>query len=155
MFLSFGCSHSISVLYDSLSSCDFAKWHCMKLMKILSTDTLQYRNNTYHLLYEFHITKEKTYTFSVQCIVAWAMSNSWMCLEASHTSSSALMQRTNLNYPISRIITCAVLPKIDEMQQTLNPLERIATLSKFNRWSCKRYPFSWIQSPLCHLCWLS
>lgn len=60
-----------------------------------------------------------------------------------------------LNYPISGIITCSALPKIDAMQQTLNPLERIVTLSRFNRWSCKRYHFCWIQSLPCHLCWLS
>ncbi len=79
-----------------------------------------------------------------------------MCLETSQTSSHIFMQSASyLNYLISRIITCSVLPKIDATQQTLNPLERIVALSKFNRWPCKRYHFSWIQSLLCHLCWLS
>lgn len=58
------------------------------------------------------------------------------------------------NPPLAELLH-AVLPKIDAMQQTLNPLERIVTPSKFNRWSCKRYHFSWIQSLPCHLCWLS
>lgn len=39
---------------------------------------------------------------------------------------------------MSGIIAQSVLPKIDEMQHTHNPLERIATLSRFNRWSCKK-----------------
>lgn len=37
----------------------------------------------------------------------------------------------------------------------LIPLRGLWLFSKFNRWSCKRYHFSWIQPLLCHLCWLS
>ena len=124
--------------------------------------TYSYQENSQHTLTSIRMAYKTSHNnfsnifFSFVLSPSWATSNGKMHLKLSQASSHIFLRCTShLILPIFRIMTSSALPKIDGMQQIFNPLERFAALFKYNRWPCKRYHFSWIESLLCHLCWLS